>query len=380
MTAHTITEKQMQGVLVLFWLGSLVVIGGNRETKQDYWIAILISTVLFLPMVALYVRLIKLYPGMGLFEILFDIFGKIAGRIIALLYVLFAAYLGATILKYFSLFIRVVSLPKTPEAAACSMMILPVILSVVNGPDNIGRVAKASWKFLVFFILFTSIAGVKDMRLFHLFPVMDTDFKVILGSSFSLFSLPFAEAFICLSLFPGFESKGNPLKIFLKSLGITVAILLCVALRNILILGADVSNLFYFPSYNAISVIALGDFFSRFEVLVGVNLMLAGFTKASICLYTSSSGLAKILNIKEYQPLVAPCALIFLCLSQMMFSSAQDLIGFVGSFKLYSAPMEVILPAATLIGAEIRHRVKSNGSGPENRQAEAAGGQTPENA
>lgn len=367
MTDHIITGKQMQSVLIMFWLGSLVMIGGSKDTKQDYWIAILVSVIFILPMAALYCRLIKLYPSKNLFEILFDVFGKVFGRIIALFYVLFALHLGSMITEIFSMFIRVVNMPETPEIVTTALLLLVAVLSVVNGPENIGRVAKFTWKFLALFILFATVVGIKDMKFCNLEPVMVSDFKTILGSSYSLFAFPLSEAILCLSLFSAVGKKESAIKIFVKAIGITIALMLVVALRNILILGVPSSQLFYFPSYQAISIVSLGEFFSRFEVLIGVNLMLAGFTKVCVCLYSASLGIAKVLNIKNQKPLVVPCALIIITLSNMLVSNTRELFEFIPYYTIYAIPFEIILPVTTLIGAEIRHRMKSGGDKEENK-------------
>lgn len=372
MTNHNITGNQMQSIFVMYWLGSLVVIGASKDTKQDYWISVLISVIFIAPMIILYCRLIKLYPEKNLFDILFDVFGKGFGRVISMLYVLFALHLGSMVTKVFSIFIRVVNMPETPEAITSSILILIAIMSVINGPENIGRVAKFTWKFVVVFIVFATAVGFKDMNFDNLLPMMDSDIKAILGSSYNLFALPLSEGILCLSFFSAVSKKENPYKILIKALAIAILTILTVALRNILILGVPSTLLDYFPSYQAISVVSIGEFFSRFEVLVGVNLMLAGFIKVCVCLYTSSLGLVKVLNIKDQKMVVAPCALIILTLSQMLYNNVQELFGFIPYYEIYAAPFEIILPIITLIGAEIRHRTNSGGSKGKNTQSDAA--------
>ncbi len=363
MTNHIITGKQMQSIIVMFWLGSLIVLGANKEAKQDFWISILLATVMFLPFMWLYIRLISLYPGMNLFEILFQIFGKVFGRIMSLLFVVFAIHLGGQLVRIFSEFISIVNMPETPEALTASVLMLFVVWSVKNGPENIGRVSKYTWVMLGIFIPFTFIVGMKDMKFSNLMPIMNTDFKSLLGSSYSFLTLPLGQAILCLSFFSAVDKTVKPWKIFIKALIISITITLVVVLRNIFILGPSVVSLFYFPSYEAVSIMTSGEFFSRFEVLIGINLMLAGFIKTCVCLYSASLGLAKVLNVTDQKTLAVPCALLFVTLSGLLYKNTQEWVGWIKYYQFYSIPFQIILPVITLIGAEIQTRIKSAASG-----------------
>ncbi len=362
MTDHIITGKQMQSIIAMFWLGSLVVIGASKEAKQDYWISILVSAIMILPLIFLYVRLIRLYPGLNLFEILFQIFGKIFGRVISILFVFFAIHLGSMVMCVFSSFIHIVNMPETPDIIISAMILVISVMSVKNGPENIGRVAKYTWVLLAVFVPFTFVVGIKNMQFSNLLPVLSVDFKSILGSAYTMFTLPLGEAILCLSFFSAVDKKENPYKVYIKALVVAIIIILIVALRNLLILGPTSVTLFEYPSYEAVSIISIGEFFTRIEVLIGINLMLAGFIKFCVCLYTASLGLAKVLNVPDQKLLVVPCALIILTLSTLLYKNIQDMMGWIKYFSIYAIPFEVILPVVTLIGAEIQNKMKSGGS------------------
>lgn len=379
MTNQSINGKQIQSILMMFWLGSVLVLGSSEQAKQDFWISILIATVMILPMIALYVRLIKLYPGMDLYDIHSAVFGKVFGNIISVLYILFAVYLGSTLLRDFSIFIRLVSLPETPQSACSVMILLVVIFSVCNGAENIGRVAKFTWKFFVVFVIFTFIVGMKDMEISHLLPIMNTDLKGILSASVSFFLLPLTEIVLCLSLFSSVQQSVNPARIFIKALSITVAMFLIVALRNVMILGGESSQIFFFTSFSAVSIISIGEFFSRFEILIGMTILLSGFTKLSVCLYTASLGVTKVFHIKT-RDAVVPCALIFITFSLNMSHTAQELFQALPYFLIYALPCEVIFPIITLIGAEIRNRLKKSGSPGKDQQQDSPKQENTENA
>lgn len=100
MTNHKLTGNQIQCIFILFWMGSVVLSGGSREAKQDYWASVLIAALLYSPVLAVYVRISSLYPGLNLFEIIFKIFGKFMGRVITLFFLFLRHLSGSYVNPY----------------------------------------------------------------------------------------------------------------------------------------------------------------------------------------------------------------------------------------------------------------------------------------
>jgi len=343
----------------MFWIGSLVVMGYNKDAKQDYWVSILGAAVVTLPLIFLSVRLIHLYPGQNLFEIIIKIFGNVFGKIISFIFVFYAIHLGAMVIKTFSTFIKILNMPETPEILTGTLIVLLSVWAVKSGPEDIGRLAKYCWPILEISIAITVLLAFKDMNFDNLKPVLNTDLKTLATACFTLFALPLGEVVVCLSFFSSVSSNVNPLKIYLKALAWTIAMIIVVNLRNILILGIPAAGMFLYPSYQAVSIISLGDFFTRVEVMIGLNLVLAGFIKVCVCLYTASLGLTKILNFSNQKTAVVPCGLLMVTLTGLLYSNTAELFAFISAYRIYSFPFEVILPIVILVGAEIQTRKKS---------------------
>jgi spore germination protein (amino acid permease) len=368
-----ITEKQIQATIIMFWLGSLVVIGIDPQSKQDSWIASLLAGIMILPLLFLYIRLTSLYPGKNLFEILIQIFGKVFGRILIFIYVFFSIHLGGIILKVFSTFVHILNMPETPEPAILFFIILLSVWTVKSGPENIGRMSKYTFPIIVVSVAATFMAGAKDMDIGNLKPIMNTDLKTLLGSAFSLCVLPLGEAFLCLSFFSSLDPQTKPYRFFFKALIWTLVIVIVVNLRNILILGFPSATMFYFPSYETVGIISIGDFFSRAEVLIGINLMLAGFIKVAVCLYSSSLGLAKLLNAADQKLYVVPCALLMVTLAGILYENTVEWVEWIPVYEIYAIPFQIIFPIIILIGAEIKARTHPETKNPPAANKEAGG-------
>lgn len=359
MTNHSITGRQMRCILTMYWSGSLIVMGSYKETKQDTWMVPILAGILIFPLLWIQTRLIRIYPEKNLFEIIFETFGKIIGTIYSLFFIFFSIYLAAVIVRIFGEFIQVLNMPETPQTFTIAMILLIAYWSVTNGPENIGRLSKFLWKIIWFSILMTFIIGLKNMNLENLKPVMETELKPLLSSGFTACMLPLGESILCLSLFSSVKKTENIKKIYLIALIEFLIVNLAASLRNLLILGPTVSALYYFPSYQAISVLSVGDFFTRIEVLIGINLLIAGFIKICVCIHAASLGLAKILHAPNQKSLIAPCVMLAITLAIPFYKNTLQIFDFVPYFVIFAIPFEIILPVILWMTAEIKNRIKS---------------------
>ncbi len=362
MTNYKITAKQLQATIVMFWLGSLIVLGVNQDAKQDTWIPILLAFILFLPLIWLYSRLAKLYPGMDLFGILFKIFGKVFGRILAIIFILFSIHLGSLLIRVFAEYIQILNMPEMPQALTMVLLSFVCMYCVRNGPENIGRISKFTWPIVAVSIIVTFIIGIKDMNFNNIKPVLNTDLKTLLKGAYGLLMLPLGQIILCLSLFSSLSPQVNFKKVMLKALVSTIFIILLENLRNLFLLGFPSAAMFTFPSYQAVSVISLGDFFSRIEVIIGVNLMLAGVMKICVCLHAASYGLAKVMNLEDTKSMIVPSTLLMITLAGLVYAATPDMTNWLKIYPIYTIPFEILLPVIILIGAEIQNKMKSGSS------------------
>ncbi|WP_444659537.1 GerAB/ArcD/ProY family transporter [Caproiciproducens sp. R2] len=358
MTNYKITGKQMTSLFSLFWFGTLVLFGADKDVKQDFWVSILLAAVFMIPMAALYIRLTRLYPEKDLYEMLFSIFGRFFGTVMSLISVFFSLFIGYRVLGSFSLYIKTTALDSTPRNVTSIFFIIMTIAAVTCGAETIARTSNFLIKFVIGFVCVSTLICLGNMNLENLKPVMNSDLKVILNSSYKIFIIPWSEAFICLSFFSKIDRKESTKKILVNSMLLIILTHLVIGLRNVLVLGPSAS-IYYFSSDMAISTASLGDFFERFEILVGVNLVLAGTIKLCVCIYSASLGLYHILGNTERKFLVVPCTLIILTTSLSDLQKLSDVFDRIPSLVISMTPFEVIFPVIIWISAEIRNRKKT---------------------
>lgn len=352
------TSKQAICTLILFILGSSLVVGINTEAKQDSWIAILIAVLEFIPMFLTYCRILSLYPGQNLYDIVIDVFGRTFGRIISFLYVFYSIFLGAILMRNFSEFIQIAAMPETPQLILLIFMFAVCVWMLKSGVEILGKWSRLVIPIVIIFILVIGVLGTKFMNLDNIKPIGATGFSTLFHSSVQIFSFPFTESVLFATLFDSIKPESNAYKIYITSTLISALIFVIVVLRNTLILGVPTLSMFYFPSFSAVSVISLANFISRFEVLIGIMFILCGFVKICVCMFSASIGIAKIIKVQTYQNFAVPVALLSITLAGFIFSNMTEMYTFSSIYVFFACPFEVILPLATLVGAEIKTRMR----------------------
>lgn len=359
MEKNMMTGKQMKYVIAFFLIGSSLVQGTTSNAGQDSWITIILAVISVIPLIFVYNAILRLYPGNNLYDILIKIFGKIVGRIFCLIYTFYAVHLGSLVMNIFAEFVHIVGMPETPRIFITCWMLSVCIYMAYKGLSNIGRISKFLYSILVASVIITVLASIQNIDFNYIKPILNTKIPILLNTSFNAFALPYAEMIIFTTLFSSIKPKENYKKIFFHGLLLGSIILLIANIRNILTLGPISVKTYPFASYESISLIAIGEFFTRIEVIIGIDLLLAGFIKVCVCCYSSAIGMAKILNVSEYKYLVVPCVLLMIMLVGMSFENSIETFEFIEYYKYYVLSYQVILPIIILIAGKIKKKIES---------------------
>lgn len=356
MQKEIISKKQARYILVMFLLGDGI-FGLAPASKQDIWISLLLGYAMYLPVFLLYLRITSLYPGRGFYDIVMEIFGKVFGRAIVFLYICYALFLGGTILKILVDFIHTASLPETPQIVFMVFFMLFCTVMTKCGIEPFGRWCQFLFPFFVFTLVATSIISINAMDFNYLKPVGGSGLKNIVSSAFSIYSYPFAESVMFLTVLGSLKKTDKPRKIIFTGTLIALMTLLVISLRNLFILGPT-SFAASYPSYEAVGTVSLGNFFSRFEILIAINYMTTIFAKTSFCQYAAVTGMGKFFHLKDYKTMAFPAGFIMITVGLMFFPSATSLLNWKKTYSYLAQIFELILPLIIWLGGEIRYILK----------------------
>jgi len=357
---ENLTLNQARLLLVLFLLGSSVVLGINTDVSQDSWIALIMAIFISLPLIIMYARIIILHPGKNLFDIVDILFGKLIGKILTILMAIYAVILGTLVLRNFMEYISITTLLHTPSILIGILLLLVAVNLAKSGTKVLGGWVIFTFFCITIFILSTLFLSVETFDIESIFPIMEYGIGDITRSSLKIVAFPFAEMvlFLCIANF--FKKGDSPYKIYLTGLFIGGTILFLINLRNIMSLGIPSFVEAYFPSHVAARFIQLGDFLTKVEGVITISFIITGITKLAVCLLTASMGFRYLLSVKNYKDVIVPTSLIILSLSAIIFSNIVESTHFTKYYHVFAIPFQIIIPLLIWIFSEIKKPKKEH--------------------
>ena len=356
MEKTTISGKQAIYMMVSFIVGSSTLLGTAPGAKQDAWICLISALVLSIPLYLMFARIIKLFPGQDIYQILYSVFGKIGGTIFTIIFLLFSLQLGSIVTRNFTEFISIVSLDRTPQLIIGAFILFVCCYILKKGVEVLGRLS-VFFTIVLFFLLFlTFFLLTKDMNPNYLKPIMELDMNTFFKSTISTLLFPFADGIVLMAVLSNIRKKDSPYKVVVTGVILAGVFLLVAVFRNLMTLGAPTLELLYFPSYSTVSTINIGNFISRLEILLTINFIFAGIVKICVCLYSASKGISKLFHIDNSKILLAPFALFMLGISAALYKNTMQMMEFNKNSAPYFILLQIIFPAVIWIGAEIKVR------------------------
>lgn len=308
-----ISLLQLYILIILFQIGSAVVVGIGMEAKQDAWLAILIATGIGLGLTAMLLYILSLQEEKNLFEIFELTLGKYIAFIFTLIYVVYFFYIASRVLRDFLDLLKSVIYSETPVEFLAISLMLVVMYVIYLGIEVIARSAETFMPYIAIFLIiiavFLVIGG--DVRLNNLQPVLAEGFAPIWEAVFpGLIGFPFGEI-IAITIIMAQTNKTQKQMRLVTMLAVLTTGLLLAAIKTlkITVLGIATIDRVTFPVLMVAREIAFADFIERIDALVIFVMMLGIFIKIALFFFGGLKGLEYMLKI-PYRYFVIPMGLL----------------------------------------------------------------------
>lgn len=361
MKKELISNKQIWSISVLFLIEYSLVFGTNYFAKQDSWISILISIALTAPVIFVYTKILQYYPQKSIYDIFEIAFGKIIGKVATIVYTIFLIRLGYIITSFVSYFVKVVGLFGTPKLISLIFVHILVIYAVTMGIEVIGRYSEFFVLIIPSLIFIMVLLLIPKMNFENLKPILYYGYKPILKGAVTNVAFPFGELVVICGLGDSFKDTKSTTKVFLKALIFSGFIILLIAITSICVLGNEYLTSSYFPSYETIQKIEIGDFIQRIQVLATANFLISEFLKLVIIILAICKGIRRIFNLKDYRVTVLPVAILNIILSYIFYKNSIEATDFLNNVWVYYGILfQVILPLVVFIVIKLKKLFKSS--------------------
>ena len=284
MKKEAISNKQMQLLIFSYSIGGYLLLNMGANLKQDAWIASIIAVVSTIPIMIMYSRIMYLHPGKNLFDVIEIVFGKFFGKFINIIFVIHVFLLGSYILNDFTDFIKLTALFNTPLVITTICIGVLSIWILKEGIEVLSAWAKFFIRLVLVFVALVWILLIPKMDITNLQPVFYSGFKAISKESLKLVIFPFSGIFVFMTFFDYLDQDTKSKNLFVKPLIVGGIVAVIFTLVNIMVLGGEDYNSFYYSGYEAIKRLELHGEFQRAEVVVSIAFTIIQFLQISFCI------------------------------------------------------------------------------------------------
>ncbi|WP_199620275.1 GerAB/ArcD/ProY family transporter [Paenibacillus alkalitolerans] len=360
-----ISPGQLFAILVLFDMGTAVIRVLGIKAEKDAWLAILLGLPAGLAVFLVYASLYRKYPQLSLTGYMRAILGKWIGWPLGLLYVLWFINGAARDVREGADLLVSAVLDRTPVIIVAAIMVMSVGYVLCKGIEVLARTAQIFLAVLaaagLFSILLLIFAGIVDVN--RLLPVLANGWLPVIDTTLrQTIEFPHVEVVCFTFLLPYLNHPVPGIRAGIAAVLISGLILSFSTAVNIAVLGIDIAGRATFPLLATISLINIGEFIQRLDVLVVLTLIIGDFFKVAVYFYAAVMGAADLFQVRDYRRLVYPVGIIIIYISMMIAGSFLEQIE-EGDLLLYTVWLTFGggIPVLLLAAAAVRRRFRPQG-------------------
>lgn len=323
------------------------------EAENAGWLAITLGAILTMVPLLVLVGLLNRFPGKSIIQIGQMILGFLPGTLIGLTFISYFTILAAASIREFSESIATAFLPLTPLSVFVLIFLLLAAKGIYGGIETTARTSYVLAPFVIISIITIIIFLIPYVSWGNFLPILGPGLKPIMFSGVR--ATNFYGELIFLGMLAPFLRNGQD--IFLASLAslffIALIFVLAVGL-NTAIFGMVGSGRLSFPLLEMTRLIGLGAFFQRIESVFLFIWFFMAALKIILTLYVLVLGIAQILKIDNFKPLVWPVGVIVFTISFFptslitAFSYDENILRVFGILITHSLPVGLYLLAIIL--------------------------------
>ncbi len=267
-------------LIFIFLISNSLMEGYDRYAKGDSFLAVLISGAIGILICLAIYRLTVLFPGMGFYDILCNLFPKWLAFMSTGIYALICLYLGSGYIAYIGEFVRTSSLDGDMLLPFGIMILLVVIYFARAIPADTGRFIQFILPAIVIMLLIILGVGITGAS-YSPFPLLKNGRADFFKGVLNYCLMPYGSIIL---LFPFFKyGEGIRKRTLIIPTALSAIILSAAFLFTVMILGHPTVEMMKFPSYMALSAVNISRFFERIEIAGFIVFVICHIIKIGIC-------------------------------------------------------------------------------------------------
>ncbi|MCY7915966.1 spore germination protein [Bacillus vallismortis] len=313
-----ISIRQLFVMIIIFELGSSLLITPGTMAGRDAWIAVFLGCAAGLFLFYLYQGIYQCYPDFSPKEYMDDMLGTKLSWIFSFLYILYFAYIAARVLRDFGEMLLTFAYHDTPIIIVNALLMVVSIYAVRKGIEVLARSAELLFGAMYFLgafgLVLLIVSGSVEPQ--NLKPVLADGFSPIIHSVLTqTMYVPFGEVVLFVMIFPYLSDRKGVKKTGMLAMIISGLVVTLTVAINISVLDVDLTLRSQFPLLSTIQTIKVEEFLDRLDVFFMLALIIGGFFKVSLYLYAVVVGTSTLFKEKNPSQLAYPMGFGILLLS-----------------------------------------------------------------
>lgn len=341
-----ISPKQLFALMVLFELGTALVVPIGLESGHAVWLAILLTLPGGLLVYLVYNDLYRQFPDQLISGYARIILGRWLGWPLGLFYVPILIFNASRNLREAGDLLAAASYDVTPLFFLDGMMIFAAVYILRKGIEVFARTAEIYLIVILilgltcdFVVIF---AGIVDLK--NLFPIVAQDWKQALSSAYpNILIFPFGELICFTTILPHLNKSLKSTKAGMLAVIFSAILLSFTHAIEMSVLGENIYSRATFPMFTTVTLVNVANFIQRLDALVILTLIIGVFFKMTIYCYAAMTITADLFNVRDYRQLAIPVGIIALFGS---FMSAENYPVHMDEGKVF---MRFFLPFISLV-------------------------------
>ncbi len=345
--------------IVLFFAPAIryIPIFAVNEANQAAWLAPFISVIFEIVYMAMLIKIFKKYKKESFIEIIIDVFGKILGKIICVLYLIWLTLMIAYNLRMFAERILTTINPSMSIVLLTLTLVVLVVYVIKDGIVVLSRMNELFFAIIFGIFVIIVIFIIPEIHINNLIPITYKDafpvFKANMGIlaiwAYNIAIFMFADKILDKKDFKNVSVK---LIIYITIISFMVIIIPIGIFGNLVVQKMPV------PFFSAIMQVSLFDSIERIESIVVVLWIITDFILISALTYATLHIITKVFKLEEKNTFLnIYMILIFflsLCIAKTSFELSSLSINVLTPLNII---MGYCIPVLTFLLAKIRKKI-----------------------
>lgn len=355
-----ISVRQVMLIIILYFSSPairFIPIYTTKTAHQAAWLAPFVAVIFLVLNILVWSKILDKYKGVSLVDIIKDVFGKVLGTIILIIFVLWITFYVGYATRVYAERLLISAMPDISIFVITGSLLLIIGYVLKQGIVSLARMAEIFFLLLGAIFVIYNVLVIPKMDIKDLFPITYKDTFNVFKASISMISL-FGSGMLIFFFNDKIEHKGEFKRLGIKMAILSASIFLVMIVVSVSVYGWEIISNMPVPYINTMMSISFYDVIERVELGIVIFWIITDFMMFSVCIYSVLHILKIMFKLPSVNPIINIYIVALFFLSIIIAKSSSELQAYAEKIL---TPCNVILgycfPIFILIIGKLRKKI-----------------------